>query len=88
MCADTEPEPGQDPLQALREEKQRLLDLVFRLRYEIRHIKTRFPYTKKALLEDPEQLAAKKRQLELALFQFRQQAERYRREAADLEGKS
>ena len=88
MSADTEPEPGQDPLQALREEKQRLLDLVFSLRYEIRHIKIRFPYTKKKLLEDPELLAAEKRRLELALFQLRQQAERYRREIADLEGKT
>ena len=88
MCADTEPEPGQDPLQALREEKQRLLDLVFRLRYEIRHIKTRFPYTKKKLLDDPELLAAEKKRLEQALFQLRQQAERYRREVADLEGKT
>ena len=87
MCADTEPEPGQDPLQALREEKQRLLDLVFSLRYEIRHIKTRFPYTKKKLLDDPELLAAEKKRLEQALFQLRQQAERYRREVADLEGK-
>ena len=87
MCADTEPEPGQDPLQALQEEKQRLLDLVFRLRYEIRHIKTRFPYTKKKLLDDPEFLAAEKKRLEQALFQLRQQAERYRREVADLEGK-
>lgn len=88
MCADTEPEPGQDPLQALREEKQQLLDLVFRLRYEIRHIKTRFPYTKKKLLDDPELLAAEKKRLEQALFQLRQQAERYRREVADLEGKT
>lgn len=88
MTADTEPEPGQDPLQALREEKQRLLDLVFSLRYEIRHIKTRFPYTKKKLLEDPELLAAEKKRLEQALFQLRQQAERYRREVADLEGKT
>ena len=88
MCADTEPEPGQDPLQALQEEKQRLLDLVFRLRYEIRHIKTRFPYTKKKLLDDPELLAAEKKRLEQALFQLRQQAERYRREVADLEGKT
>lgn len=88
MCADTEPEPGQDPLQALREEKQRLLDLVFSLRYEIRHIKTRFPYTKKKLLDDPELLAAEKKRLEQALFQLRQQAERYRREVADLEGKT
>lgn len=88
MSADTEPEPGQDPLQALREEKQRLLDLVFSLRYEIRHIKIRFPYTKKKLLEDPELLAAEKKRLEQALFQLRQQAERYRREVADLEGKT
>ena len=88
MCADTEPEPGQDPLQALREEKQRLLDLVFSLRYEIRHIKIRFPYTKKKLLDDPELLAAEKKRLEQALFQLRQQAERYRREVADLEGKT
>ena len=88
LSSGAEPDPGQDPLQALREERARLLELVASLRAEIRHVKSHYPYTKKDLLEDPERLAAEKQRLQEQLRQAQQQADRYRREMEELEGKA
>ena len=53
----------ENPEEGLEKEKARLLGLIHKVRMEIRSIKNRYPYTLKALLDDPVRLeAAKERQ--------------------------
>lgn len=79
---------AEDPAEALLAEKNRLLTLIRSIRAEIRLVKTRFPYTKKDMLDDPARLEAEKKKLRAKLDRFHQQAEAYRKRIAEMEEKN
>ena len=64
-----------DLLTELNQERQRLLDLIRGLRNELDRIKTNYPYTLKAILDDPEKLKAKKVKLKKRIDNARKVAE-------------
>lgn len=58
------PEPNEDSLSLLRKEKERLTKSLEKIQLQIETIKSSYPYTMKDLMEDPEQIAVKKKELE------------------------
>lgn len=85
MIAEEHEEPAHDPVESLLREKARILTLIRNVRAEIHLIKTRFPYTQKAILEDPVRLAEEKAKLQARLNQAKRQAEIYIKRMAELE---
>ena len=65
-------------LEELRKEKRRLLTMICSVQAEIQTVKSKYPYTKKELLEDPVQLEQEKTALRSLLEQLRRTAEEYR----------
>ncbi len=62
----------EDALDTLRNERERLLDLVSSITKEIQDIKSRFPFTAKELLFDQQKTQEKKSELERSLQQYKQ----------------
>ena len=87
MIAGEHEDAADDPVEALLREKARILTLIRNVRAEIHIIKTRFPYTKKAILEDPVRLAEEKAKLQVRMNQAKQQAETYKKRIAEMEKK-
>ena len=71
------PDNTESLLEALQKEKARLLELIRGIRTEIRTVKSRYPYTKKALLDDPVQLASEKEKLSIRIGNAKRAAEIY-----------
>lgn len=84
MLDDDTPEQADDPEQALVREVERLLDLVRGIRLGLQGIRSRYPYTKKALLEDPVRLAEEKEKLREQLDDAEKQSDIYRKRIEEL----
>lgn len=78
-------EEGQDPLSALLEEKERLLNLIMDIRHQISRILNQYPFTKKSLLHDPVRLEAEQNRLKKQLEKAKQRAQSYRLRIEELE---
>lgn len=78
---------AEDKIESLLQEKARILTMIRTIRAEIKIVKTRFPYTKKETLDDPEKLAAEKKKLNSRLRQVQQAASIYKSRIAEMEGK-
>lgn len=65
-------------LEELRREKRRLLTMIRSVQVEIQTVKSKYPYTKKELLEDPGRLEQEKTALRSLLEQLKQSAEELR----------
>ena len=79
------PDDTEQLLEALKKERDELLEMIKSVREEIDAIKSRYPYTKKEILEDPEQLAAEKARLQEELKREKQAAARYKRLIMEME---
>lgn len=75
--ADTLPDTEQSSVEQLRQERERLLELLHMVRDSIEKIKSEFPYTVKELVNDPEQLAERKRQLQSILQEYKKAIDIY-----------
>ena len=64
-------------IEALIREKQRLLDMIMRIRSEIRNIKNRFPFTLQEMLSDPEKILAEQEKIKTKIALTKQQIEEY-----------
>ena len=73
----TLPDKGGDAFKTLMREKERLTKILQTLREEIEKIKSEFPYTMRAFLNDERQVAAKKEELESIIKQYQEAAELY-----------
>ncbi len=71
-------------LEALLKERSRLLALIKGIRTEIRSIKSRYPYTQKAILEDPVRLDLEKGRLKIRIEHAKQAAGIYRERIAEV----
>ena len=80
-----EPENEEDLLMALLKEKERLLSLIRGIRTQITLILSRYPFTKKELLNDPVQLKAEQDKLKVRLARAKDRAEVYRKKIEELE---
>ena len=78
---------AEDKIESLLQEKARILTMIRAIRAEIKLVKTRFPYTKKEILNDPEKLAAEKEKLNSRLSQVQQAASIYKTRIAEMEEK-
>ena len=78
---------AEDKIELLVQEKARILTMIRTIRAEIRIVKTRFPYTKKEILDDPEKLAVEKEKLNSRLSQVQQAANIYKTRIAEMEEK-
>ena len=78
---------AEDKIESLLQEKARILTMIRTIRAEIRIVKTRFPYTKKEILDDPEKLAVEKEKLNSRLSQVQQAANIYKTRIAEMEEK-
>ena len=78
---------AEDKIESLLQEKARILTMIRNIRAEIKIVKTRFPYTKKEILDDPEKLAAEKEKLNNRLSQVQQAASIYKTRIAEMEEK-
>ena len=78
---------AEDKIESLLQEKARILTMIRTIRAEIKIVKTRFPYTKKETLDDPEKLAAEKKKLNSRLRQVQQAASIYKTRIAEMEEK-
>jgi hypothetical protein len=78
---------AEDKIESLLQEKARILTMIRTIRAEIKIVKTRFPYTKKETLDDPEKLAAEKKKLNSRLRQVQQAASIYKTHIAEMEEK-
>lgn len=78
---------AEDKIESLLQEKARILTMIRNIRAEIKIVKTRFPYTKKEILDDPEKLAAEKGKLNSRLSQVQQAASIYKTRIAEMEEK-
>ena len=74
-------------MEALLREKARILTMIRNIRAEIHIIKTRFPYNKKEILDDPIRLAEEKEKLNTRLEQAKNQAAKYKTRIAEMEKK-
>jgi len=81
---ETESSPA-DQIDKLREEMNRLLALIGRIKAEIRLIKTRYPYTKKEILDDPAALAKEKERLQKRLERAKKQRIIFKERIAEME---
>ena len=79
------PDDTEQLLEALKKERDELLEMIKAVREEIGAIKSRYPYTKKDILDDPEQLAAEKARLLEELQREKQAAARYKRLIMEME---
>ena len=80
-----EPENEEDLLAALLKEKERLLSLIRGVRAQITLILSRYPFTKKELLDDPVRLQAEQEKLKARLARAKERAEVYREKIEELE---
>ena len=76
---------SESPLEALLKEKARLLEMIERIREEIRSIRAMYPFDKLDILDNPEKLAAVKRELKEKLERLREKADAYRQRIEALE---
>lgn len=72
-------------LDGLRKERDHLRELIKTLRAEIEAIKNAYPYTKKELLDDPDQLTTLKEKLKKELEEERQKVSRYKKRIVEME---
>lgn len=79
------PEDKEQLLASLKAERDQLLAMVKAIREEIDAIKHRYPYTKKAVLDDKERLTAEKARLQEELQREKQAAARYKRIIMEME---
>ena len=77
----------EDQMEVLLREKTRILTMIRNIKAEIHMIKTRFPYTKKGILDDPVRLKKEKEKLNARLDQAKQQAAKYKKRIAEMEKK-
>ncbi|MEG0663356.1 MAG: hypothetical protein RR472_08760 [Anaerovoracaceae bacterium] len=74
------PSPDEAVLPKLYQEKERLLPLVEGVKRNIAEIKGSFPYEVKDLVEDEEQVAARKAELQEIFDQYQERIEEYKKE--------
>ena len=78
---------AENVIEELLREKARILTLIRNIRAEVHIIKTRYPYSKKQILDDPIRLAQEKAALNERLRKAKEQAERFRVRIAEMEKK-
>lgn len=83
-CEDILPEKHQDAMSRLAEEKKRLEKLMKSVRESIAAIKSRYPYSVKDIIEDPEKTRQKRSELEGILSQYRRMIEDYKRRLKEM----
>ena len=74
-------------LEALRTEKERLLAMIRSIRAEIKIVKSRYPYTKQEILNDPVKLAKEKERLSRRLNEAMQRADGYVKRIREMEAR-
>ena len=79
------PKEGKNLLAALLEEKQRLLKTIQGIRAQITHILGQYPFTKKALLNDPVKLKAEQESLKARLARAKKSAAIYQAKIEEME---
>ena len=72
-------------IEDLQREKARILTLIRTIRAEIQIIKSRFPYTKKEILDDPYKLAEEKGKLNTRLARAKKEADIYQSRIEEME---
>jgi Sec-independent protein translocase protein TatA len=71
-------------IEKLRELKEQLLSMIHAVRSEIRMMKSKYPYTMKGILEDPNRLKAQKEKLTAKLEQYKEMAARYQKKIEEM----
>ena len=88
MLAGESAEDAENIVEELLKERERLLELIRSIRAEIRLVKSRYPYTLKAILDDPVLLAEKKQSLKLRIEKAERAADAYRRRIKEMESQN
>lgn len=78
------PEGKTDDLRTIKQEKDRLLEMVQKVKDKIVEIKGEYPYTMKDLVENPKEMAERKAQLEEELDQLKEMAKLYQSRIAQM----
>lgn len=80
----TLPEHTQDAMSMLTEENERLEKMLSSIRESIDEIKSRYPYSVKDIVEEPEKEAERKAELESILAQYKEMIEIYKSRLAEM----
>ena len=83
---DVLPDSTPDGFSRLAGEKERLAKLLQKIKNEIEAVKTKFPYTVKTFLKDPEKVKARKEELEKLLGQINTAATAYEEKIKEMAG--
>ncbi|MCD7827916.1 MAG: hypothetical protein LUG85_05210 [Clostridiales bacterium] len=75
---------GESSMAALTKERDRLREMLDTIKEQIEKIKSKYPYTLKALLNDSELVAVKKAELEEIIENFRARSEIYKKRIDEL----
>ncbi len=71
------PSRQEDRVRQLMEEKERLQEAVCKIQEEIRQIKSKYPYNLKEIIENPDKVEARRRQLKELLEDYQKTADIY-----------
>ena len=88
MLACENTEDVENIVEELLKERKRLLELIRGIRADIRTVKSRYPYTLKAILDDPVRLAEKKQSLKQRIEKAERAADVYRRRIKEMESQN
>jgi hypothetical protein len=79
-------EDGPDAISRLLEEKERIEKLILKMSKMIAAVKSRFPYTMKAFVNDPEKITLRKSELEKHIAQLDEALAAYKEKVAEMTG--
>ena len=80
------PDNRENAAAALYREKERLKNMLTAIHEDIAAIKSKFPYTMKKFLSDPQQVEKKKQELTSIIGQYQDMAKHYQEKIAEMVG--
>lgn len=82
------PDRAREAMHMLTEESRRLETMLSSVRVQIADIKSRFPYTVKDIVEDPQKEQQRREEIESALAQYQELIKKYKARLAEMLGKN
>ena len=82
------PDRAREAMHMLTEESRRLETMLSSVREQIADIKSRFPYTVKDIVEDPQKEQQRREEIESALAQYQELIKKYKARLAEMLGKN
>ena len=82
------PDRAREAMHMLTEESRRLETMLSSVRVQIADIKSRFPYTVKDIVEDPQKEQQRREEIESALTQYQELIKKYKARLAEMLGKN